>query len=150
MAASSIPTRGPYSSVSSHSRLIFRCDPDNFEIRMLHGRIIRDQRKFPEAAEEFVRAAKLKPDAPQAWSELANVLVMAENYPPALAALDRVAALQAEKPGHVYLRAIVLDKIKDRKPALESYERFLAQSNGQFPDEEWEARHRLITLEHMK
>ena len=39
---------------------------------MLHGRIIRDQRKFPEAAEEFERATKLKPDAPQAWSELAG------------------------------------------------------------------------------
>jgi tetratricopeptide (TPR) repeat protein len=122
-------------------------DPDNFEIRMLHGRIIRDQRKFPEAAEEFVRAAKLKPDAPQAWSELANVLVMAENYPPALAALDRVAALQAEKPGHVFLRAIVLDKMRDLKPALASYQRFLEMSHGEFPNQEFQARQRAKTLE---
>jgi Tfp pilus assembly protein PilF len=71
-------------------------DPDNFQIRMLHGRLIRDQRRFPDAAAEFERAAKLKPDAPEAWSELAGVLVMAENYPPALAALDRVAALHAD------------------------------------------------------
>ncbi len=97
---------------------------------MLHGRLIRDQRKFPEAAAEFERATKLKPDAPQAWSELAGVLVMAENYPPALAALDRIAALHAEKPGHVFLRAIVLDKIRDLKPALESYQRFLANEPG--------------------
>ena len=41
---------------------ILAADPDNFELRMLHGRIIRDQRKFPEAAEEFTRATKLKPD----------------------------------------------------------------------------------------
>ena len=46
--------------------------------------------------------------------------MMAEDYPSALAALDRLAALHAEKPGHVYLRAIVLDKIKDLKPALEA------------------------------
>ena len=122
-------------------------DPDNFEIRMLHGRIIRDQRKFPEAAEEFVRATKLKPDAPQAWSELANVLVMAENYPPALAALDRVAALHAEKPGHVFLRAIVLDKMRDLKPALASYQRFLELSHGEFPNQEFQARQRAKLLE---
>jgi len=126
---------------------ILASEPDNFEIRMLHGRIIRDQRKFPEAAEEFARAAKLQPDAPQAWSELANVLVMAENYPQALAALDRVAVLHAEKPGHVFLRAIVLDKMRDLKPALASYQRFLELSHGEFPDQEFQARQRSKTLE---
>jgi tetratricopeptide (TPR) repeat protein len=126
---------------------ILATEPDNFEIRMLHGRIIRDQRKFPEAAGEFARAAKLQPDAPQAWSELAGVLVMAENYPPALAALDRVAALHAEKPGHVFLRAIVLDKMRDLKPALASYQRFLELSHGEFPDQEFQARQRSKTLE---
>jgi tetratricopeptide (TPR) repeat protein len=114
---------------------ILAADPDNFEIRMLHGRLIRDQRKFPEAAAEFERATKLKPDAPQAWSELAGVLVMAENYPPALAALDRIAALNAEKPGH------------DVKPALASYQRFLEMSKGENPDQEWQARQRIKTLE---
>jgi tetratricopeptide (TPR) repeat protein len=126
---------------------ILAADPDNFEIRMLHGRLIRDQRKFPEAAAEFERATKLKPDAPQAWSELAGVLVMAENYPPALAALDRVAALNAEKAGHVFLRAIVLDKIHDVKPALASYQRFLEMSQGENPNQEWQARQRIKTLE---
>ena len=126
---------------------ILATDPDNFEIRMLHGRLIRDQRKFPEAAAEFERATKLKPDAPQAWSELAGVLVMAENYPPALAALDRIAALHAEKPGHVFLRAIVLDKIRDLKPALESYQRFLQMSQGENPNQEWQARQRVKLLE---
>jgi tetratricopeptide (TPR) repeat protein len=126
---------------------ILAADPDNFEIRMLHGRIIRDERRFPEAAEEFVRATKLKPDAPQAWSELANVLVMAENYGPALAALDRVAALHAEKPGHVFLRAIVLDKMRDLKPALAAYQRFLELSHGEFPNQEFQARQRAKTLE---
>jgi tetratricopeptide (TPR) repeat protein len=126
---------------------ILAADPDNFEIRMLHGRLIRDQRKFPEAAVEFERATQLKPDAPQAWSELAGVLVMAENYQPALAALDRIAALKAEKPGHVFLRAIVLDKIHDLKPALASYQRFLDLSQGENPSQEWQARQRIKTLE---
>src|SRR5580692_4380078 len=126
---------------------ILAADPDNFEIRMLHGRLIRDQRKFPEAAAEFERASKLQPDSEPAWSELAGVLVMAENYPPALAALDRIAALKAEKPGHVFLRAIVLDKTRDLKPAIESYQRFLQLSQGENPNQEWQARQRIKLLQ---
>jgi tetratricopeptide (TPR) repeat protein len=122
-------------------------NPNDFELRMLHGRIVRDQRKFPEAARDFSRAAQLKPDSAEAWSELAGVLVMAEDYPNALGALDRLTALHAEKPGHVYLRAIVLDKVRDLKPALESYQLFLAVSNGQNPDEEFQARQRVRILE---
>jgi len=126
---------------------ILAADPNDFEIRMLRGRIVRDQRKFPDAAADFLRATQMRPDAPEAWSELANVEVMAENYPAAINALDRIAALRAEKPGHVFLRAIVLDKVRDRKPALEAYERFLAMSNGQFPDQEWQARQRVKILQ---
>jgi tetratricopeptide (TPR) repeat protein len=126
---------------------ILATEPNNFEVRLLHGRILRDQRKFQTAAQDFFRAAQVKPDSADAWSELAGVLVMAEDYPAALAALDKLVALHAEKPGHIYLRAIVLDKIKQVKPALESYERFLAASNGQSPDEEFKARQRARILE---
>ena len=126
---------------------ILSANPASFEVRMLHGRVLRDQRKFPDAAQDFFKATQIKPDSSEAWSELAGVLVMAENYAAALGALDRVAALHAEKPGHVYIRAIVLDKIKQNKLALESYERFLSMSNGQSPDEEFKARQRVRILQ---
>jgi tetratricopeptide (TPR) repeat protein len=126
---------------------VLAADPNDLELRMLHGRILRDQRKFPEAERDFISATKIKPDSTDAWSELASVLVVAENYPAALAALDRLAALHAEKAGHVFFRAIVLDKIHQQKPALESYQRFLAMSNGQNPNEEFQARQRIKILE---
>jgi hypothetical protein len=40
-----------------------------------------------------------------------------------------------------------LDKIHQQKPALESYQRFLAMSNGQNPDQEFQARQRIRILE---
>jgi len=126
---------------------VLAADPNDFELRMLHGRILRDQRKFPDAEQDFFTATKIQPDSAEAWSELASVLVVAENYPAALAALDRLAALHAEKAGHVFFRAIVLDKIHQQKPALESYQRFLAMSNGQNPNEEFQARQRIKILE---
>ncbi len=126
---------------------LLQAQPNDYELRMVHGRMLRDQRKFPEAAQEFFRGAQLKPDSAESWSELAGVLVMAENYPSAIGALDKVAALHAEKPGHVYLRAIVLDKTKQLQPALDSYRRFLEMSQGQSPDEEFKARQRARILQ---
>jgi tetratricopeptide (TPR) repeat protein len=126
---------------------ILQAEPNNFDARMFGGRILRDQHKYPQAADQFYRATQIKNDSAEAWSELSTVLVLAENYPAALTALDRVAALHAEKPGHVYFRAIVLDKIKQLKPALESYQRFLSMSNGQSPDEEFKARQRVRIIE---
>ena len=121
---------------------LLKAQPNDYDLRMVYGRMLRDQRKFPEAAQEFFRAAQIKPDSAESWSELAGVLVVAENYPSALGALDKLAALHAEKPGHVYLRAIVLDKTKQLKPALENYQRFLVMSQGQNPNEEFKARQR--------
>lgn len=119
-----------------------RSTPNDFALVMVHGRILRDQRKFDAAARDFVRAAQLQPQNWEAWSELAGVLVLLNNYPGALAALDQVRALHAEKPGHIFLRAIVLDHAHDLKPALESYQQFLSVSKGQFPDQEFQARQR--------
>ena len=86
--------------------------PEDFDLRMFHGRILRDERRFPSAAEEFSAATKIKPDAAEAWTELAGVLIMAEQPVEGLAALDRVRALGAETSGHFYLRAITLDRLQ--------------------------------------
>lgn len=126
---------------------ILEAEPKNYDIRMFGGRILRDEHKYPQAAEQFYRATEIKPESVEAWSELATMLVLTENYPAALTSLDRVAALHAEKPGHVYFRAIVLDKIKQLKPALESYQRFLAMSDGKNPNEEFKARQRVRIIE---
>ena len=69
-------------------------------------------------------------------------------YPQAIAALDQIHRLNAEKPGHYYLRAIVLDKLRQNKAALENYKRFLELSQGKSPDEEFKARQRVRILEH--
>lgn len=121
-------------------------DPKNYDARMLAGRILRDQHKYPQAAGQFLKATELKPDSVEAWNELAAALIVAENYQPAMAALDRLKALGAETTNHYYLRAIILDKYRQLQPALDYYEKFLAGSNGQHPDEEFKARQRARIL----
>ncbi len=126
---------------------ILQAEPGNYDIRMLRGRILRDARQFSGAESDFYQAAQLRPDSATAWSELAAISVVGENYPVALGALDKLAALHAEKPGHVYLRAIVFDKNHQLKPALENYRRFLSMSGGANPNEEFIARQRARILE---
>lgn len=128
-----------------------RLEPNNGELRVLYGRLLRDLRKFDLAANQFALAAKLNPNSADAWADLAMVTVMMDRYDVALPALDKVRQLGAEKPGHKYLRAITLDKIRQNRQqaraALDAYKDFLASSGGKFPDEEFKARQRMKILE---
>lgn len=122
-------------------------DPADLQLRMIYGRALRDRKNFAGAAREFYRVAQAKPDSLEAWNELSAMLVSLENYPQALAALDRIRALGGETEGHHFLRAIVLDRLKDLKGALAAYRQFLALSQGKHPDEEFKARQRARILE---
>jgi tetratricopeptide (TPR) repeat protein len=123
-------------------------NPNDYDVQMALGRIWRDKRDYRKAVNRFYVAAKLKPNDAVAWSEIASACVIAEMYPEAIAALDQIHRLNADKPGHYYLRAIVLDKLRQIKPALENYRRFLELSQGKSPDEEFKARQRVRILEH--
>ena len=67
-----------------------------------------------------------------------------------LRAQGAIEKLGALKPGHHYLRAIILDKFQNAEQALAEYELFLAGSNGQNEDEEFKARQRVRILKNMK
>jgi tetratricopeptide (TPR) repeat protein len=124
-------------------------EPASYDLRMAYGRALRDERQFIPAANQFAVAAKQKPEAKEVWNELAGVLTLAEQYSQALAALDHVHVLGQEIPGDFYLRAIILDKLHQFRPALDAYQNFLASSGGKNPDEEFKARQRARIIEHM-
>jgi tetratricopeptide (TPR) repeat protein len=121
-------------------------DAKNFELKMLYARLLRDQRKIKEAAQQFYEATKLRPAAADAWSEFAGMLILDEQFPQALLALDKVRELGAEKDGHIFFRATTLDRLNLKKEALEYYQRFLQQSKTN-PDQEFQARQRARILE---
>jgi tetratricopeptide (TPR) repeat protein len=116
--------------------------PQDFDARMLYGQTLREDKNFRGALQEFTNAARIKPDSQEAWSELANTQILLELYPHALFSLDKVKALGPEKAGHLFLRAIILDKMQQYEPALANYQQFLARAGGKFPDQEFQARQR--------
>ncbi|MFZ0286735.1 MAG: hypothetical protein WAL32_16025, partial [Terriglobales bacterium] len=108
------------------------------------------QRKFPEAEQECLAAVKLKPDLGEAYGDLAVAAVANKDYELAIKAADARARFLPEIPISYFLRASAYDHLREFKPAAQNYHKFLEVANGQFPDQEWQARHRLIAIEPKK
>jgi len=114
------------------------------------GKSFLKQRKFPEAEKEFLAAVRLKPDFGEAYGDLAVAAQENKNYEVAIRAADARAKFLPEIPMSFFLRASAYDHLRDYKNAATNYHRFLEVADGKFPDQEWQARHRLIAIEPKK
>ena len=113
-------------------------------------------KQFAEA-EAILKRAVANPSAFPTKDDLGNAaghlaFASSANNDPAttLQALTLRATVLGNSPSSLFLEATAHDKLHHTKQATDLYKQFLSVANGQFPDEEWEARHRLITLEHTK
>ena len=90
----------------------------------------------------------------QAWGEAAGHLAFAasKNNDPktCLQALAARATVLPNSPTLLFLEAKAHDQLRQIKEAIAAYKAFLVLANGKFPDQEFEARHRLIALEHTR
>lgn len=111
------------------------------------GALLMVEKKNEESQRELLIALKLKPDLADAYGNLAVVAAANKDYILALRALDARAKYLPEIPVTYFLRATTFDNLKDMPHAVEYYQRFLAVDDGKFPDQEWQARHRLIAID---
>ena len=127
---------------------------DDYGSNLLH------LRRYPEAEIVLKRAVgdpaafPSPEDLAAAYSDLA--FSASENNDPTitLQALGLRAKVAPITAGSVFLSATANDKLRQYKQASELYKQFLdmpeVKANSKFADQEWEAKHRLIALEHMK
>jgi tetratricopeptide (TPR) repeat protein len=132
-----------YRSLLTHS-------PNDPELHRSLGQSLMREKKFAEAQQEFLAVVKLKPDFGEAYGDLAFAASENQNYPLAIKALDVRARFLPEIPLTHFLRASAYDHLKDFKKAAESYHLFLSTANGKYPEQEWQAKHRLIAIEPRK
>jgi len=107
-------------------------------------------KNFPGAEQEFLTTVKLKPDLGTAYGDLAFAANEAQHYQLAIQALDARAKYLPEIPVSYFLRATAYDHLRDYHQAAANYHLFLQVAGGKYPDQEWQARHRLITIEPKK
>jgi tetratricopeptide (TPR) repeat protein len=141
---------GKYDLAEAQYRSLLAATPKDAELHQGLGHAFLKQRKFPEAQQEFLEAVNLNPDLGTAYGDLAIAANENKNYELALKALDARAKYLPEIPVSYFMRATAYDHLRDYKAAAENYHRFLEAANGQFPDQEWQARHRLIAIEPKK
>jgi Tfp pilus assembly protein PilF len=124
--------------------------PNDAELHRRLGEALLLQKKFVPAQQEFIVALKLKPDLGEAYDGLAFAAGNNKDYALVVRSLDARAKLLPEVPITYFLRASAYDHLRDPKKAAVNYHLFLKTANGKYPDQEWQATHRLNALEPKK
>ena len=128
-------------------RQLLVSQPNDPQLHYSLGRALMKQKKFNDAQTEFLNAVRLKPDWGEGYGELAVAANENENYALTIRALDARGKILAETPVTYFLRATAYDHLRNMQQASANYHLFLQMANGKYPDQEWQARHRLIAIE---
>lgn len=136
-----------YAPAEASLRNLTAKSPNDPELHFFLGNVLLHQLKYGDAQAEYMHAVKLKPEWGEAYSELAVAASGNKDYQLALGALQARAKFLPETPGTYFLRATCFDHLRGYEQASEYYHKFLEVADGRFPDQEWQARHRLIAIE---
>ncbi len=139
-----------YADAAPLYQKLLAAHPKDADLHHSLGKSLLDQRKFPEAQAEFVAAVNLKPDFGEAYWDLAVAADQNKDFALAIKALDARTQYLPELPFGYFLRATAYDHLRDHKNASVQYHKFLEMADGKFPDQEWQAKHRLIAIEPKK
>jgi len=124
-----------------------QANPSDPDLHYLLGTAYLRNKNFPEAQAELLQAVKLKSDFGRAYNDLAFAASENKNFKLCAMALDVRAKYLPETPFTYFLRATALDHLHDWPDAITNYEKFLSVAEGKYPDQEWQAKHRLIAID---
>lgn len=126
---------------------LLTAQPSDDELWVAHGQNLIQQLRFKEAFDAFNKAAEIDPSNPDAWSGLAFAASKTDQPSVTLHALTMRSKYLSESASTYFLWATSYDMLHDRKAAITYYHHFLEAAAGKFPDQEWQARQRLLLLE---
>jgi tetratricopeptide (TPR) repeat protein len=143
-------TAGKNDLAEAAYRQLLAAHPNDAELHDGLGKALMWQKKSPEAEQELVATVKLKPSFGDAYYDLAFAANDNKDYAVVIHALDLRAKLLPETPMTYFLRASAYDHLRDFKNAANNFHLFLNVAKGKYPDQEWQATHRLIAIEPKK
>lgn len=126
---------------------LLSASPDDPVLLIAHGQNLIRQLKYPEAFAVFDKATQLDPANADGWSGLAFAASRTDQPSITLHALTMRSKYLPEVPSTYFLWATAYDTLHEKTAAASYYHHFLDSSAGKFPDQEWQARQRLILLE---
>jgi predicted Zn-dependent protease len=126
---------------------LLAASPNDPALLIAHGQNLIRQLKYPEAFAAFDKATQLDPANPDGWSGLAFSASKTRQPGIAIHALTMRSKFLPEVPSTYFLWAISYDSLHQNAEAAAYYRHFLDAAAGKFPNQEWQARQRLILLE---
>ena len=111
-----------------------------------HGDALVRTARFEEAMAPLEEATRLNPGDGNAWSSLAFAANQTHQPQVVLDALAMRSKVMNETPATYFLSATAYDSLHQTKRAVELYRQFLSVAGTGFPDEVWQAKHRLVAL----
>jgi tetratricopeptide (TPR) repeat protein len=136
-----------YAQAEPLFRTLAKNNPSNPDLHYGLGVAVLHQLKYAEAESELIQTLKLKPDYGEAYGYLADAARENKHYELAIRALDARAKFLPEDARSYFIRATSFDSLHMFKQAAENYKKFLAIAGGKFPDQEFQARHRLKAIQ---
>jgi tetratricopeptide (TPR) repeat protein len=121
--------------------------PDDPDLLVAHGQDLTRQLNFAAAFTVFDKATRLDPANADGWSGLAFAASRTNRPEVTLHALTIRAKYLPEVPSSYFLWATTYDKLLQKPQAITYYHHFLDAAAGKMPNQEWQARQRLIILE---
>jgi tetratricopeptide (TPR) repeat protein len=123
--------------------------PNDAQLHGGLGRVYMQKRDFPNAEKEIKFALQLDKNNLIYWKDLRTTYYLAGNWSAALAAQDLLAKTETPGAGEWFIRALCYDNLRQPKPALEAYEKFLELDQDKNPDQVWQAQQRSKVLRRM-
>ncbi|MFL6428945.1 MAG: tetratricopeptide repeat protein [Acidobacteriaceae bacterium] len=122
--------------------------PANAALLTSYGQSLIFTKQFSAAVPVLERATASDPKDQEAWGGLAFAHSQLHQDASVLKDLSARQKIAADTPETLFLWATSYDNLHQIKQAAEFYDRFLATAHGKYPNEEWQAKHRLVALGH--
>ena len=146
MLAEMLAEAGDSTGSDHYDIALLAATPDDPALLIAHGQNLIRQLKYAAAFAAFDKATRLDPASPEGWSGLAFAASKTNQPAITLHALTMRSKYLPEVPSTYFLWATAYDSLHDKKSAAAYYHHFLDSSAGKFPDQEWQARQRLLLL----
>jgi tetratricopeptide (TPR) repeat protein len=121
--------------------------PEDPNLLVAHGQNLVRQAQLDKAYAVFDRATQIDPANVGGWSGLAFTASRTGHPDVTLHALAMRSRYSPENASTLFLWASAYDSLHQKSQAAAYYHRFLDAAGGKFPNQEWQARQRLLILE---
>jgi Flp pilus assembly protein TadD len=126
---------------------LLAASPDDPKLLVAHGQNLIRLLKYAEAYAAFDKATRLDPSNADAWGGLAFAASRTGQHAITIHALTMRSKYAPELPSTYFLWATAYDALREKAQAATYYHHFLNAAAGKYPDQEWQARQRLLVLE---